>query len=332
MKKNFYITSIFFLSLFILGGYFWKISRSGGKGQQTNAEKSFEDLSEITVFVNDQPVSEEELNFEMKVHASLLDELNQKSQKKVENKKDKEVVLEKLKDSLIGSIVERRVLYFDLQNNPRFDHDSPSRVAACQAQFEQTKKSLGKTYTEKEFKYLKQRLCQVSLISQYSEEVIFRDLQVEEEEIKSYYKEHLDEFKVGQRVLLRQIVLASEEEAKKIQAIANPQNFGTLARQHSISPESKDGGLLGPFSADQIPQVFDIAFTLNVGSIYGILKSPYGFHLILLLKKWPKAVLSLEEARNQINKTLMEVKRQEEFQKWVETASKSAKIRMSRAE
>lgn len=320
------------ICLFVAGGYLWRISSAGSKGQ--SAVAGFfgrQSQSNVEVYVNDKPISEDELNFELRVHQKILKEVESDSPANNLEERSRAVVLEKLKDTLIATIVERRVLFADLQNNYKFDQEDKNRLSSCLKDFASAKESLGDSYSKKDLAFLKNRLCQTSLISQYADEFIFRGLSLKDDEIKEYFDKHLDEFKVGQRVVLRQIVLASEAEAKKLQWQITRANFERLAKEHSISPEGKNGGLLGPFTVEQIPQVFDLAFTMKVGSIYGILKSPYGFHIILLVNKLPKTVFNLKEARPKIVAKLLEEKRQEEFQKWVDSASKAAKIRISRA-
>ena len=79
---------------------------------------------------------------------------------------------------------------------------------------------------------------------------------------------------------------------------------------------------------DLIQDDFDIAFRMSRGQIYGILKSTYGFHLILLEKKIKKRDLSLAEATPIIRRKLLKKRQAEEFRKWVDLAQNSVSVRI----
>ena len=114
------------------------------------------------------------------------------------------------------------------------------------------------------------------------------------DEVERYYTENLKKFEQPERVKIRQIVLPSEREAKRVRGKIKSNNFEELARKYSITPESEKGGLLGPFSKGQMPRVFDVAFSMRLGEVRGILKSTYGFHIIKIEEKMKPRKLSLK--------------------------------------
>jgi hypothetical protein len=64
------------------------------------------------------------------------------------------------------------------------------------------------------------------------------------------------------------------------------EDFAKVATEASEGESSKNGGDLGWSTRDQlISEVADIAFSLNVGNISGIIKSPLGFHIVKLEDK-----------------------------------------------
>ena len=112
----------------------------------------------------------------------------------------------------------------------------------------------------------------------------FSNVIVSDREIEAFYRNNIKSFQHGKRVVIRQIVLASESEAKRVRHRVRNHNFERYAREKSITPEAVDGGLLGPFEKGEMPRIFDVAFSMGRGEIKGILKSTYGFHIIKLEK------------------------------------------------
>ena len=87
---------------------------------------------------------------------------------------------------------------------------------------------------------------------------------------------------------------ASPAEAAALQARAQSVadqaraggDFAALAREHSASPESAQGGSLGLRSADRYPALFtEATLALPVGGVAGPLRSGAGFHILKVLNK-----------------------------------------------
>lgn len=64
--------------------------------------------------------------------------------------------------------------------------------------------------------------------------------------------------------------------------------FADLAKENSDCPSSMKGGDLGAFSHGQMVKEFDeVAFSLPVGKVSEPVKTPFGYHLILVTEKIP---------------------------------------------
>jgi peptidyl-prolyl cis-trans isomerase C len=151
-------------------------------------------------------------------------------------------------------------------------------------------------------------------------ERLFTKIRITDQEITEYFKNHQNEFKLPERVEIRQILLGDESDAKKVRAQTTAHNFAEMARQHSLSAEAERGGLLGPFPKGGMPAVFEYAFHMHKGQVSEILKSNYGYHIIMLLEKYPKKDLSLDEARPRIIALLKKKHEEQEYRKWVDRA------------
>ena len=125
------------------------------------------------------------------------------------------------------------------------------------------------------------------LVSKVTELVVSPRIEVSETAMKDYYRNHLEEFHRPAEVRVHQMLLASREEALEIKKhLQDDADFATLARQHSLSPDSEEGGLLGYFSAGALPPEFDaVIFSLPLRQVSDPVESPYGFHLLLVDQK-----------------------------------------------
>lgn len=145
-------------------------------------------------------------------------------------------------------------------------------------------------------------------------------------ELNEYYQAHKEDFKVPDRAQLRQIVLDREENAELVlKELRKGAKFEDMARKFSISPEASQGGDMGWVDKGTL-DIFDTAFKLNPGDKSSVLKSPYGYHILTLIKKSPARQLSFSEAKDKIRALLMNQREQESYQKWLEEQIRKAKV------
>jgi parvulin-like peptidyl-prolyl isomerase len=162
-------------------------------------------------------------------------------------------------------------------------------------------------------------------------ERLFKDLVITEDEIAKYYEANKSQFRQYESVIVKHILFVDEPTAKRWRGALTTQNFEEMARLHSITPEGKNGGRLGPFMKGMLPAVFDIAFHMKVGEISDILRSNYGYHVILVEEKNPKRKLDLTGARPEIVKILLKKKREMIYDRWLEHALASVKVAAPKA-
>ena len=83
------------------------------------------------------------------------------------------------------------------------------------------------------------------------------------------------------------ILVKREHEALRLKAIIqNGQDFRKYAKEFSIAPSAKNGGLLGQFKRGQMDkELEDIAFSLDVGEISEPIKTKDGYHLLCISAK-----------------------------------------------
>ncbi|GAH96246.1 unnamed protein product [marine sediment metagenome] len=162
-----------------------------------------------------------------------------------------------------------------------------------------------------------------------------KEIKVTAKELKSYYEGHLANFEIPEKrkashILIKLLPSASkkdEENAKKkIEEIQKKlekgADFTTLAKKYSQdTPSAEKGGDLGFFTYTQmIPSFSRAAFSLEKeGEVSGIVKSPFGYHLIKLTGIKQAYTEPFEKVKSRINKLLIEQKSDDLAKKEAET-------------
>lgn len=85
-----------------------------------------------------------------------------------------------------------------------------------------------------------------------------------------------------EKITARHILVQHEFEAKDLQKkLKEGKVFEELARDFSICPSSKNGGLLGEFGRGKMIPAFEkVAFQLAPNEISEIVRTKFGYHLI----------------------------------------------------
>lgn len=232
-----------------------------------------------------------------------------------------------LQKEVLSELLERRILFEHLKRDVRFQFS----LARCRQQAEALIMSDSVFYTSTHRQEgIRRKLCEQAAIRRYSEEQVFANISVAEQEVADFFTRNRARYLRPAAVSFRQIVLPQERQAKRIRALVTAKNFSRYARQHSIAPEAEDGGLLGPLTKSELPQVFHVLFTMRTKRITEVLKSPYGFHIILLLEKHPAGSGSLADFRPAVEQAVRQQKQHTEYQKWLEVALHSVSFSLPR--
>ena len=189
-------------------------------------------------------------------------------------------------------------------------------------------------------------------------------INVTEADAKKYYNKNIDKFKYPDKVRASHILIAAnpeelkelikteeknkdlsneevaklvetqmQEKLKKAQEILaqvkkDPSTFAKVAKENSEDPESaKQGGDLGFFAKEEMVEAFaNAAFSQKPDTIGEIVKTPYGYHIILVTDRKAAGQDSFEKVKNDIILYLENEKKVEVLEKFVESLKKTAKI------
>jgi peptidyl-prolyl cis-trans isomerase D len=137
---------------------------------------------------------------------------------------------------------------------------------------------------------------------------------IEDDEIASYYDQHLTDYQVPEKRHARHILFRATSEdseeihqnqqrkaAEVLEKARGGEDFANLAQQYSEGPTAATGGDLGFFSRGQMVKEFDdTVFSLQENEISDLVKTDFGYHIIKLEEIQPGGVTSVEQARDDI--------------------------------
>jgi peptidyl-prolyl cis-trans isomerase C len=127
-------------------------------------------------------------------------------------------------------------------------------------------------------------------------------------EIQTYYQQHQNEFRSGEEVRVRQILVNDEPSAKDIQTrLKGGASFEELSSQFSRAPNAKRGGEIGYVSRGELPKMFeDEIFRLQAGQISEIIRTDSSFHIFKVEERRPPGMLDVHAATPLIQSRLRE--------------------------
>lgn len=177
----------------------------------------------------------------------------------------------------------------------------------------------------------RRELEQGLLMEKVVRQVAYAGLSVSDEEVEEYYRGRRDEFDRPAQVRARQIVVATQEEGQQLLGqLRQGESFIEIARQHSLSADSEDGGDLGFFARGQMPQEFDaVVFTLPVGRVSDLVQSEYGFHIFKVEERRAGVRLALPAVREEVREVVRSLKEEQAYQEWLQDLRSRASIEIN---
>lgn len=166
---------------------------------------------------------------------------------------------------------------------------------------------------------------------------------IEEEKLKAEYEKEIDKYRRPAQIRASQIVVDSEETAKKLIAdlkahAEDRKYFRQKAKEVSLDADTKDrGGDLGYFSRPEerrddepeVPKVVaDAAWKLEkIGDLTETpLKTERGYHVIKLTNKKPEMNRSFDSVKRLIENRMLREARRDMMDKFIEDLRAKAKI------
>ncbi len=165
-------------------------------------------------------------------------------------------------------------------------------------------------------------------------------LEVSDEEVQEFFEREKDRMAQPESVHARHILIsvdadASDEErdAKRAEIeglraeLLDGASFETVAAEKSTCPSNTRGGDLGTFTRGQmVPPFEEAAFSQEIGVVGDVVETRFGFHLIEVLDRMEPTEPDLEEAREQIVEVLVNQRRAQAFQAYIQDLRAGAAV------
>ncbi len=167
---------------------------------------------------------------------------------------------------------------------------------------------------------LRRQLERQMLIEQVQRQEVGSKLTITEAEARLYYERHPQEFTEPATITLREIfvevpsdpkqpnainVEKDDEAKKKIDAararLLKGEDFAAVASDVSDSPSKANGGLIGPFSREDLsPQLQQMIDKMKGGEVTAALRTPKGYQLLKLEELKTQALQPFDSVRDVI--------------------------------
>lgn len=164
-------------------------------------------------------------------------------------------------------------------------------------------------------------------------------VEVTNQEIRDYFREHIDDYREPPFVRLNSINFPVPEKATTVQAEAirakaevalerlrQGEEFYAVLLSVSAD-QSANGGDLGSFQEGELTPAFERAIRgLKEGEVSGIVETPQGFHILQVATRSTGSIRQFDAVKGEIEKILAERKTEERYKEWAKGLRKNAYI------
>jgi peptidyl-prolyl cis-trans isomerase C len=257
-----------------------------------------------------------------------------------------EAYIASVRRTVIQRMVEEELLYQESQKLGIVvsAEEIDAEVAAARARFQdgaEFEQELSRLHMD-ETQY-RRKLHRQRAVARAIERLVTPSISVSEEEIRQFYDANAKRYQIPEKIRLSHIVIRippgenpEDQTATRLKIemikkrLDQGEDFGLLARQYTEEPRREQGGDVGYVQRGQLPPQLDAAaFVLEVGENSPILVTPQGFHLIRVTDRQPKKVITFENARPDIRRTLLKLKRDRALRLVIDSLRQKSDIRAS---
>lgn len=170
-------------------------------------------------------------------------------------------------------------------------------------------------------------ISKANILAQEMQNEIIKNIDVSQIELEDAYKKVKEQLKQPEMRNVREIAAKTEAEAKQILLeLLQGADFMVIAKERSVAESSKNSGDLGYLKKGDRGGVFDdVVFSgaLQLGSISSIFKNKDGNYYIVKIEGIKEGKqLSFGEVQNELKERLLNLKRQEELEKFYSQISR----------
>jgi foldase protein PrsA len=168
------------------------------------------------------------------------------------------------------------------------------------------------------------------LVTQKLIESLSKDTTVTVAEMQAYYDKNKTQFEQKAAKRAMHILFKPEDKAtaqKVLQQIKDGGDFSALAKKYSVdTATASKGGDLGWPTTPYVDEFEAALAKLGKGETSGLVQTPYGWHIIRVTDTRKGSQQTFSEVKDQIQQILIQQKRAEDYQKYLDALRKKAKI------
>jgi parvulin-like peptidyl-prolyl isomerase len=149
-------------------------------------------------------------------------------------------------------------------------------------------------------------------------------------EMRQYYEDHIDEFKVPAKIHVYEIMFATHNEASQFKPkIRSLSTFRSMANQYTErSGKRGTGGDLGLIEEMHYPELYRSADSTPVGEIAGPVRVGDKYSILYVADKQAAQIQDFLMVKQRIKDTLDQQKKSKAFEEWVEQKKKEVDIKI----
>lgn len=298
-----------------------------------------ETLDRIVAVVDDDVITQSELNRAFAPYAANIEKTLKGADMEEALRQNKEAFLQRLIDQML---IEREIKKAEPGIGQVSDEevmsvigDMLSRNKVSMDEYLKKLSAEGSTLEEIK-KDVRRQLMRMRLLRR---EVQSRIL-VTDEEIGRYYDEHREDYEGKEAVRIRQIFLPApahadeniRQNARQLafqlrDRILGGEPFEMIAAQYSRAPGADQGGDTGFIEKGIIlPEVEQVAFSLEIGRMSEVIESEVGMHLIQVTDRRGAGLKPITDVRNEIKAKIEDEKVSKKYDEWIEDIRKKSFI------
>jgi parvulin-like peptidyl-prolyl isomerase len=156
---------------------------------------------------------------------------------------------------------------------------------------------------------------------------LHESMKVLDSDIQNYYNENKSTFEKPIAYTVRHILVSDKQAAQDAyERIKKGEKFEQVAKEVSKDAAAQNGGLIGPVKKGSLVPEFEVvALKLKNNEMSEIVKTNYGYHIILKVSEQGLPSVSFDEAKEGIRKTL----EKEKFDEWFNKEKESLEIEVN---
>jgi parvulin-like peptidyl-prolyl isomerase len=168
---------------------------------------------------------------------------------------------------------------------------------------------------------------------------VYSKMAVTENEVRAYYEQNKDEYRLPERFRIRELVLprgATPEEKSKSSTllldiekqIRDKKSFESLVRMHSVSPTKDLGGDAGWMNKGMLrPSIEEAALALNKGDISPVIETARDYYFVQLIDREITPYQPFAEVKDKLIVKVQEPKAESAIEQFMNNLRTRANIR-----